>query len=228
MCSAGSCECVFGGGHFHTYVRTYVCTCVHTCAQVCVGVGGCALVRMGLVVGAGVAVGGCGSGVCAWVWVRMRVCVGGWLSGAWVGAGVVGCGWVWIGVGVSAHMSVAVHGSSCVHILLVALVRYIPRFLLRLGATMPSQFGPRASLVHCGGSGWCTMCHNAYSSSAFYFNLDCDVFIVLFFHSDHRICATHHLDGLQSHTQPSDNRFLATGQAIRHKRGQGQPRTYVD
>ena len=218
--------CVWWGPFL--YVRTYVCTCVHTCAQVWVGVGGCALVRMSLVVGAGVAVGGCGSGVCAWVWVRMRVCVGGWMSGAWVGAGVVGCGWVWVGVGVSAHMSVAVHGSSCVHILLVALVRYIPRFLLRLGATMPSQFGPRASLVHCGGSGWCTMCHNAYSSSAFYFNLDCDVFIVLFFHSDHRICATHHLDGLQSHTQPSDNRFLATGQAIRHKRGQGQPRTYVD
>ena len=171
--------CVWWGPFL--YVRTYVCTCVHTCAQVWVGVGGCALVRMSLVVGAGVAVGGCGSGVCAWVWVRMRVCVGGWVSGAWVGAGVVGCGWVWIGVGVSAHMSVAVHGSSCVHILLVALVRYIPRFLLRLGATMPSQFGPRASLVHCGGSGWCTMCHNAYSSSAFYFNLDCDVFIVLFF-----------------------------------------------
>ena len=100
MCSAGSCECVFGGGHFYTYVRTYVCTCVHTCAQVCVGVGGCALVRMGLVVGAGVAVGGCGSGVCAWAWVRMRVCVWvggcqgrGWVPG-WLGVG--GCGSVWV------------------------------------------------------------------------------------------------------------------------------------
>ena len=186
MCSAGVLGmCVWWGPFL--YVRTYVCTCVHTCAQVWVGVGGCALVRMGLVVGAGVGVGGCGSGVCAWVWVRMRVCVGGWVSGAWVGAGVVGCAWVWVGVGVSAHMSVAVHGSSCVRFLLVALVRYIPRFLLRLGATRPLDFGHRASVVCCEGSGWCTVCQNTYSSSAVYFNLDCDVFIILFFHPDNQI-----------------------------------------
>ena len=82
---------------------------------------------------------------------------------------------------------------------------------------MPSEFGPRASLVRCEGSGWCTVCKNAYSSSAVYFNLDCDVFVILILHPDNRICASHHLDGLQSPTRPSDNRFLATGQAIRHK-----------
>ena len=96
-----------------------------------------------------------------WAWVRVRMCVGAWVSGCgWV----VGRGCVWLGLGTCEYVHFCAHVCTCVHMCaIVCTCVYVRTYMCAHGAVLGSSVDVRGWVdgwlrVAVGGCEWVRMC----------------------------------------------------------------------